>query len=248
MNQQDIARLERLVAASDVFDVLASEYDRRGTYPSWEVCQRVALDTLLARLRNGVLDAWATSCQIDSSHDTGPISAECIVSPYDYFRGETPCMIPVEFWYHFHAAGPDGRSVDWVAGDFLFDYFDAEYSKRDGSAFSVYFDPKGLPPIAIPPQLPAAASDYTAPQANEALSPSKFGGRKPANWWPDFAVELAMYCLKEELPEGSGAEGQSEMIKAIFDRMANRGKAEPSRTTVQPVINEILRRFRSAGN
>lgn len=57
-----------------------------------------------------------------------------------------------------------------------------------------------------------------------------------------------MYCLKEDPPEGTGTEGQSEMIQAIFERMAERGKAEPSRSTVQPVINAILLRWRSAGN
>jgi len=73
-------------------------------------------------------------------------------------------------------------------------------------------------------------------------------GRKPANWWPDFAEELAMYVLECGLPAGSGTEGQSELIDEIFRRIAEAGKAEPGRTTVQPVISAVLRRWRSAGN
>jgi len=72
-------------------------------------------------------------------------------------------------------------------------------------------------------------------------------GRKPANWWPDFAEELAAYIHDDGLPKGVDTEGQDEVIKAIFGRMAETGKAEPSRTQVQPVVNAVLRRLRAAG-
>jgi len=78
-------------------------------------------------------------------------------------------------------------------------------------------------------------------------SPPRRGGRKPANWWPGFAEELAMFCLENGIPAGSGTEGQSQMIKTIFESMAERGMAEPSRTQVQTVINAVLLRWR-AGN
>lgn len=74
------------------------------------------------------------------------------------------------------------------------------------------------------------------------------GGRKPAIWWPDFAEELAVYVHEDGLPAGTDTEGQSEVIEAIFHRMAEREKPEPGRPTVQPVINAVLRRVRSAGN
>ncbi|GAA4780149.1 hypothetical protein [Novosphingobium ginsenosidimutans] len=245
-SQRDIARLERLVSASDAFELLASEYDRRGKYVSWEACQRAALDTILARLIDGVLDAWTANCRIDSSLDTGAVSVESIVSPYDYFHCDTPCKIPVEFWWHFKRANPELRSADWVTGDFRFDYLDDEYSRRAGSAFSVHFDPTGLPALAVPNQSFTTGGD--AAVTHQLPKPSMSGGRRPANWWPDFAEELAIYCLKEDPPEGEGTDGQSAMIEAIFKRMAERGKPEPSRSTVQPVINAILRRWRSAGN
>lgn len=83
----------------------------------------------------------------------------------------------------------------------------------------------------------------------DPASPSRSrGGRPSAKWWPEFAEELALYIYEEGIPEGTGHEGQSAMIDAIFARMAAAGKGEPSRATVQPVINGVLARTRSAGN
>ncbi len=74
------------------------------------------------------------------------------------------------------------------------------------------------------------------------------GGRPPANWWPDFAEELAYYIFDRGIPEGQGHDGQSEIMNVVFERMTGSGKLEPTRATVQPVINAVLRRIRSAGN
>lgn len=245
MDGREIAWLEQLVPASDAFQVLASENDRRGSYSSWDICQKAALDTLLARLRDGVLIAWAPNCRIDSSRDTGTISAETIVSPWDYYRSEAPDRVPMEFWQHFHLAGPNGRSVDWTAGDFLFGYFDGEYSVREGSAYSVHFDPKGLPVVSLPYENHRQKPEQSSLQAKVAEKSDR--GRKPAHWWADFAEELAVYALECGMPGGIGMEGQSEVINAVFARLAEAGKAEPARSTVQPVINAVLRRWRQAG-
>lgn len=71
-------------------------------------------------------------------------------------------------------------------------------------------------------------------------------GRRAAQWWPDFAEELAIYVHEVGIPAGQGAEGQSEVIGEIFDRLAQRGSIEPNRTSVQPVISNLLKRLRSA--
>ncbi|WP_338242206.1 hypothetical protein [Aurantiacibacter hainanensis] len=72
-------------------------------------------------------------------------------------------------------------------------------------------------------------------------------GRSAAKWWPDFAEELSVYIHEEGIPEGSGHEGQSALIDAVFERLVAAGKTEPGRATVQPVINAVLQRIRSAG-
>ncbi|MGE4430768.1 MAG: hypothetical protein AB7E05_08525 [Sphingobium sp.] len=226
----DTAILQRLVSAGDVFDLLAREYDRRGDYADYEVCKRVALDMLLARLKDGALEAWSTRCSWDSYHKEG-----------------CPEKVPQEFWSHFFYAGPNCRSFDPVSGDFRFSYMGDDLSDRDGSAYAVFFDPQGLPGIAVPRWNAAVDKAPKKTETAEARNTSGVKGRPPANWWPAFAEELAIYCLEEGLPGGEGTDGQSDVIEAIFRRMAEKGESEPSRTTVQPVINAILRRWRSAG-
>jgi len=71
-------------------------------------------------------------------------------------------------------------------------------------------------------------------------------GRPPANWWPDFAEELAVYLHDMGLPQGSGTDGQTEVIDAVFARMVAAGKEEASRASVQNVVNAVLLRIRSA--
>ena len=74
------------------------------------------------------------------------------------------------------------------------------------------------------------------------------GGRKPANWWPGFAEELAVYIHDNGIPPGSGADGQSQIITAIQTLLSEAGKEEASRTSIQPVVTAVLTRMRSAGN
>lgn len=244
----EVGVYDRLVPAGDVFDLLVRENDRRGTFSDFELCSRAALDMLVARMRGGHLHAYSTTCDIDSSIDTGLTSVDCIIATWDFHRHDgLPAKIPREFWMHFHDAGLDRRTFDSLAGDFRFNYMDSEYSHREGNAYSVYFDQKGLPPFSVPNfPSPLQASSRASATGSTIPAPAN-KGRRPANWWPDFAEELAMFCLESGLPEGTGTTGQSEMLKAIFDGMAKNGKAEPSRTQVQSVINNVLTRFR-AGN
>lgn len=100
-----------------------------------------------------------------------------------------------------------------------------------------------------------AVAGWPAPKCDNSDLPdvkpqprAKESGRRPANWWPDFAEELAVYIHSEGIPAGHGQEGQSAMIDEIFRRLSARGKDEPSRTTVQPVLRAVLNRLRSAGN
>ena len=55
-----IAIYERLIHAGEVHAHLANEYDRQKLYSEYAECKRVALETLLARLRDGYASAWTT--------------------------------------------------------------------------------------------------------------------------------------------------------------------------------------------
>lgn len=239
----DISFLERLVPACDAIEVIAQEHERRGTYDSFqtgrrELCQTAAIETVLVRLVSGSLKAWSMNCFIDSTRDTGLIlgTENKIIATGDFHYSEMPAEIPVEFWWHFQNAGKGSRKFDLVSGDVLFDYLDSDYSNRHGSACGVYFDPRGLPVVA-----PFTYVTSNAPlDAPTPMSTSK--GRKPANWWPDFAEELAI-----DLHDNGWPETQDALINRVFSSMAEQGKPEPSRTTVQPVIRALYARRAKAG-
>ncbi|MEG8032659.1 hypothetical protein QP179_14180 [Sphingomonas aurantiaca] len=82
------------------------------------------------------------------------------------------------------------------------------------------------------------------PKAAEESKRSR-GGRKPSNWWPHFATELAVYIHEIGIPDGIGADGQGEIIAAVQKRMSERGnEAIPDRSSIQPVIQAMLDRLR----
>lgn len=118
--------------------------------------------------------------------------------------------------------------------------FDEEYFEEEFSAWNIE-----VWPVDVAENQPKPAAVQVA-QLIEPKPPS--GGRSPANWWPDFAEELALYIFECGIPAGEGVKGQSAMLNAICDRMAANGKPEPGRSTVQPVINAVLLRTRAAGN
>ena len=79
---------------------------------------------------------------------------------------------------------------------------------------------------------------------SQSATPKLTGpGRPPANWWPDFAEELAV-----QLHEYGPPEKQAELISAVQEALVARGKAEPSRSQIQPVVRAVLARIGAAGN
>ena len=128
-----------------------------------------------------------------------------------------------------------------MAADFRFAYMDSEYSYREGSAYAVFFDPTGLPAVAVPSWHDRIESTHI-----DKILPSQRShgsrGRPPAIWWPDFAEELAFYIHENGVPET-----QEALMKAVFDALAKQGKPEPSRTQVQPVVRQLLDRLGKAG-
>jgi len=145
--------------------------------------------------------------------------------------------LPKAFWW---ANGHGALDSNWDSGDFS-TWIDKKYHWQ---AFGVEFGRQGIEAMLAPlvPDLAIIASALTVPP--KAMS----GGRRPANWWPDFAEELAVYIHDEGLPPGNDADGQNGVIDAVFKRMNERGKQEGGRTTVQPVVAAVLRRARSAEN
>lgn len=154
--------------------------------------------------------------------------------PQQYRNENVP--LPLRFWW---AEGEPALEQDWMTGDFA-TWIDQSFRWQ---AFGVEFDRRGVEQMLVPVSGPLLSS-VEAP-----LKPSagQNRGRPAANWWPDFAEELAFYIHECGLPEGQGAVGQSEVIEEVFNRLAAAGKPEPNRTSVQRVVSNVLRRSRSAG-
>ena len=157
-------------------------------------------------------------------------------------------LIMPEFWQVDDSLAMD---FDWQSGDFANsirlrsvpgDGRPGSYGNVAIRAFGVMFSRNEVMEIA--PAKPGPAEREDKP----ALSNRAVGGRPPASWWPSFAEELACYIHENGVPEGKGSQGQGVVINAVFSRLTEAGKEEPSRTAVQPVVSAILKRIRSAGN
>lgn len=89
--------------------------------------------------------------------------------------------------------------------------------------------------------LPSASDREAANEPNQLKTAPK-KGRPIANWWPDFARELAIEIHENGLPES-----QEALIVKIQATLTSQGKEEPSRTHIQPIIRDIFSRCGPAG-
>ncbi len=137
--------------------------------------------------------------------------------------------VPEEFWW---AKGHQALEQNWKAGDF------STWIKQrvECRAFGVTFHRDDVQKL-----IPAGDVDSQCP-------PESSGGRPLAETWPAWVAELAAYIHEEGVPAGAGTQGQEKIIKAIADRLAARDLEGPSRSTVQPAVQAVLRRLRSADN
>lgn len=118
--------------------------------------------------------------------------------------------------------------------------WDDDYTEEWYSAWDIEAWPRFVHEL----EAPELSDDSFVSEAGES---KQRRGRPPANWWPDFAEELALTIHEEGIPAGTGHVGQSGLLDKVCERLAQSGKPEPSRTTAQPVINAVLARIRSAG-
>lgn len=73
-------------------------------------------------------------------------------------------------------------------------------------------------------------------------------GPKLSERWRRWVAELVAQIHDKGIPEGVGSQGQEELIKAVADALAERGEETLSRSTVQPIVQAVLDRLRSADN
>lgn len=230
----------RWVPAFAAFEALRKQYEASNFYADDEVCWKAASEALFRRLQSGQLPSRAASLteEWDNSFDVEP-------EPPPSRDADGMIPVPRSFWGRFAASLPVHKEWDWLAGDFEFK-LDGNRSGWDqngsGVVIGLEVDANHLPQFSWPQ--PDNDKELQVAQSTGQRS----GGRPAANWWPDFAEELAVYIHEKGIPEGQGHDGQSTLMDAIFARMAEQGKPEPGRGTVQATVNAVLRRIRSAGN
>jgi hypothetical protein len=77
-------------------------------------------------------------------------------------------------------------------------------------------------------------------------APIEKRGRKLSDGWRIWVAELVAYVHDNGYPDGVGSQGQEELIQAVAGALAARGEEGLARTTVQPVVQAVLDRLRSA--
>lgn len=208
------------VAPIEVIEALARRYDISNRYADFEVCVRVAEDTVMARLVAGHLSSIASYlhyCQAEQY-------------PLEVRDG----AVPAAFWRDWKAAHEFDRESDWFVGDFRYEH-GSDWTEEEcwGKAFGVKLDATAFPGLELARPM----------ESGEAISNHAAKGRKPANWWPDFAEELAVYIHEHGMPKT-----QEALISGVQTALVEQGKAEPSRAQIQPVIRALFVRLSEAGN
>jgi hypothetical protein len=154
--------------------------------------------------------------------------------------------VPLWFWQKCTAY--DRCALNWRSGVFSGrGYVNGKSTTVDLTG--VQFEAEGLKYLAPSPEtesLESRASPAVDPPAG--ASAAQTGGRRRSELWPEWIAELVLYIHLNGIPEGEGSQGQEEIIRAVADRLMERGIAAPSRTSVQRVVRAVLARLRSAEN
>lgn len=172
-------------------------------------------------------------------------------SAHGFFGGhiidERDWPIPVEFWQQVG----EHHDIAWQTGNL-------ELGLEDNPGYDCRRHRNMPAPVVIDVRVNTIDLDELLDSVSQTAAPTTTanpthatvarGGRPAAKWWSAFAEELAVYIYNKGLPEGTGSEGQSTVIQDVFSGMQAKDVAEPNRTSVQLVVNAVLKRCREAGN
>jgi len=101
---------------------------------------------------------------------------------------------------------------------------------------------------AVENEVPPSAVNQPADLLTPPTEQQRSGGRRMSNLWPNWVAELVLHLHESGFPDGDGASGQAALIAAVEDKLAQRGREAPSRTTVQATARAVLFRYRESGN
>lgn len=182
---------------------------------------------ILNRLASGFLTARAEHCLC---------GADGARKPETYFTADQT-ILP-SFWRALIEAHDESKQIEWVTGDFSFE--GCHYNVGVGLNSEPFISSFGFEStwFAI-----AQGVQIEVQTTGAESKPKSRGGRNPATWWQEFAMELAVYMHNLEYPEGEEGAGQEEVYKALCLRMG--ADNQPSRTNALDVIGKVLKRVRA---
>lgn len=134
--------------------------------------------------------------------------------------------VPSDFWW---ARGEARLIQNWSTGDF--ETTDNIHGER--RAYGVEFDREEFESM-VPSNQP------------ETTVAAEVGQPRVSQRWHRWVAELAYNIHVHGYPAGVGSDGQEELIKRVAVALTEQGEAELARTTVQPVVQAVLDRYRSA--
>ncbi len=194
----DAQREAGMVQSGKVLLWLAHEYKKHGAHQTFGQCLDAAICTVLDRLLNRNLIAWASEVHIDSENPEIGFAPGKLINPADLLRQNQFAEIPLDFWCHFHNAKPECRMASTVTGDFKFNYDSNQYAGwREGKAYGVVFDPAGVVALGYT----VSVADEMPPAAPDALGPPKFNDEGRRVWisaHPMMTADAAFVQYKNE--------------------------------------------------
>lgn len=180
----------------------------------------------------------AAALELDQRPMLRTKAAKAEVSPPASYLPVRRDRIVHRFWW-------DGKvEVEhWGAG--FFELRSRHYQDRAMRLSGLHFSLDDLTALGME----AVEKNVMAKSGNASATNEKRGrgGRRPSNWWPHFAAELAVYVHENGIPLGTGSDGQGDVIAAIQKRMVENGhEGVPDRSSIQPVVQAVLDRLRNS--
>lgn len=168
-----------MVPAGEVLLWVAQEHEKRRSFATWEECQAEALETILARLLDRNLVAWASEVHLDCENPEIGFSPNKLINPEDLLHQTGFGKVPLQFWCHFQNAHAGWRSACTATGDFRFRYKDnSSAGLREGSAYRVLVERPGALTLGYPASTTSDVLSITVQQpSRDQSAPS---GRAPS--------------------------------------------------------------------
>lgn len=164
----------------------------------------------------------------------------------DSDQEDTNVAVPDWFWEE--CLDHEDAVLDWTLGEFIGrGVVDDDECKVRLSG--VEFEVAGIVELErFEREQRARLPSSLGEEAGQPSSPAIVANptRRLNELWLPWVAELVAYLHQEGVPPGVGSQGQQQIIRAVDDRLAKAGVATLGRTTVQPVVQAVLDRMRSA--